>query len=238
MPFVAAFVSGDISYDGESYSVLTKSSNQNLAVSSLGLGIRTYNDTTPINVYLSQAVPFNDWGFVFVGQRISSTTYDAAASFNGPVPTDQYYEISTDTGSLLFGQSVGIAVTADNVTDRTPSYGAYVGTFSSRENSAIFFVDGALKKETTQPSVSASLNSITVGSRSGESNRCWRGVSPLIVVLKKYDRIIAQRLSENPWQIFKPRKRVLYFDVSSSFPVLSSLSVSNITSSGGRLTAN
>jgi hypothetical protein len=45
-------------------------------------------------------------------------------------------------------------------------------------------------------------------------------------------------LVDNPWQIFKPRKRVIYFDVSSSFPVLSSLAVSNITSSGGRLTAS
>jgi hypothetical protein len=43
----------------------------------------------------------------------------------------------------------------------------------------------------------------------------------------------------NPFSIFKSRNRVIYFDVSSpSFPVLSSLSVSNITSSGGRLTAS
>jgi len=51
---------------------------------------------------------------------------------------------------------------------------------------------------------------------------------------------IANRNSElhkNPWQIFKPRKRVIYFDVFT-FPVLSSLGVSYITSSGGRLTAN
>ncbi len=41
----------------------------------------------------------------------------------------------------------------------------------------------------------------------------------------------------NPWQIFKPRKRVLYFD-APSFPVLSSLTASYITSSGGRLTVN
>jgi len=47
-----------------------------------------------------------------------------------------------------------------------------------------------------------------------------------------------QEYSSNPWQIFKPLKRVFYFDVPSSFPVLSSLSVSNITSSGGRLTVN
>jgi hypothetical protein len=43
--------------------------------------------------------------------------------------------------------------------------------------------------------------------------------------------------SDNPWQIFKPRKRVIYFDVSS-FPVLYSLTASYITSSGGRLTVN
>jgi hypothetical protein len=47
----------------------------------------------------------------------------------------------------------------------------------------------------------------------------------------------ALSLSANPWQIFKPRKRVLYFD-APSFPVLSSLTASYITSSGGRLTAN
>ncbi len=41
-------------------------------------------------------------------------------------------------------------------------------------------------------------------------------------------------LESDPWQIFKPRKRILYFD-APSFPVLSSLAVSNITSSGGRL---
>jgi hypothetical protein len=41
----------------------------------------------------------------------------------------------------------------------------------------------------------------------------------------------------NPWQIFKPRKSILYFD-APSFPVLSSLTASYITSSGGRLTAN
>jgi len=50
-------------------------------------------------------------------------------------------------------------------------------------------------------------------------------------------QIDAQELSTNPWQIFKPRKRILYFD-APSFPVLTSLAVSAITSSGGRLTAN
>jgi hypothetical protein len=53
------------------------------------------------------------------------------------------------------------------------------------------------------------------------------------------NKMTINELIKNPWQIFKPRKRVIYFDVSSpSFPVLSSLSVSNITSSGGRLTAS
>jgi hypothetical protein len=42
---------------------------------------------------------------------------------------------------------------------------------------------------------------------------------------------------DNPFGILKQRARVLYFD-APSFPVLSSLSVSNITSSGGRLTAS
>jgi hypothetical protein len=42
---------------------------------------------------------------------------------------------------------------------------------------------------------------------------------------------------DTPWKIFKPSKRVIYFD-APSFPTLSSLSVSNITSSGGRLTAS
>lgn len=47
---------------------------------------------------------------------------------------------------------------------------------------------------------------------------------------------LAIALSDNPWQIFKPRKRVFYS--LPAFPVLSSLAVSNITSSGGRLTAS
>jgi len=44
-------------------------------------------------------------------------------------------------------------------------------------------------------------------------------------------------LHANPWQIFKKKSRILYFD-APSFPVLSSLTASYITSSGGRLTAN
>ncbi len=44
-------------------------------------------------------------------------------------------------------------------------------------------------------------------------------------------------LSDNPWQVFKPRKQVIY-SFGSSFPVLTSLGVSAITSSGGRLTAS
>jgi hypothetical protein len=44
-------------------------------------------------------------------------------------------------------------------------------------------------------------------------------------------------LLQNPWQIFKPKKQVIY-SFGSSFPVLTSLGVSNITSSGGRLTAS
>ncbi len=47
----------------------------------------------------------------------------------------------------------------------------------------------------------------------------------------------AKSFHENPWQIFKPKKQVIYFD-APSFPVLSTLTASYITSSGGRLTAN
>ena len=44
----------------------------------------------------------------------------------------------------------------------------------------------------------------------------------------------------NPWQIFRAKPRVLYFDAStgSSFPSLSSITASNFTTSGARLTVN
>ena len=47
-------------------------------------------------------------------------------------------------------------------------------------------------------------------------------------------------LSANPWQIFRAKPRVLYFDAStgSSFPSLSSITASNFTTSGARLTVN
>ncbi len=60
--------------------------------------------------------------------------------------------------------------------------------------------------------------------------------TPDITVYGAFGRDAEFRL-ENPWQIFKSRKRVLYFDVSS-FPALSSLTASYITSSGGRLTVS
>ncbi len=61
---------------------------------------------------------------------------------------------------------------------------------------------------------------------------------PCILVFNRYlqDSEVSELL-RNPWQVFKPNKRTTYFDVPS-FPVLTSLSVSNITSSGGRLTAS
>jgi hypothetical protein len=54
------------------------------------------------------------------------------------------------------------------------------------------------------------------------------------------NKLLDGEISENLQAIlYKEQKRVIYFDVSSpSFPVLSSLAVSNITSSGARLTAN
>ncbi len=66
-------------------------------------------------------------------------------------------------------------------------------------------------------------------------------VAPLKVYLflemPPISNALAQWLSKHPWQIFKKKKQVFY-SFGSSFPVLSSLAVSNITSSGGRLTAS
>jgi len=86
------------------------------------------------------------------------------------------------------------------------------------------------------------------GTRSAGNARLYQAfdmIQPQVVSFSLYasfdlalpaDELIS--LTANPWQIFKPRKRILYFDVSSSFPVLSSLTASYITSSGGRLTAS
>ncbi len=57
------------------------------------------------------------------------------------------------------------------------------------------------------------------------------------IVDRAYGPAEVKGMWENPWQIFKPRKRVRYFD-APSFPTLSSLTAGYITSSGGRLTAN
>jgi hypothetical protein len=46
-----------------------------------------------------------------------------------------------------------------------------------------------------------------------------------------------QNWVDNPFSVFKKKSRILYFD-APSFPVLSSLTASYITSSGGRLTAS
>ena len=45
-------------------------------------------------------------------------------------------------------------------------------------------------------------------------------------------------LSSNPWQIFKPLRRTIYFDAPSGLPAIASLNVSNITSTGARLTVS
>ncbi len=53
------------------------------------------------------------------------------------------------------------------------------------------------------------------------------------------NNLLDGRISENLQEtLYREKKRVLYFDVPSSFPVLSSLTAGYITSSGGRLTAN
>ncbi len=45
-------------------------------------------------------------------------------------------------------------------------------------------------------------------------------------------------LIENPWQIFKPRKQVLYFTTAGGLPTLSAIAASNLTTTGARLTVS
>jgi len=97
------------------------------------------------------------------------------------------------------------------------------------------YCNGALKQDLTLSTFYAATTTSTIYRYLGANNlpfyllAFWRD--------KDLGKLMLAELSANPWQIFKPRKRILYFDVSS-FPVLSSLTAGYITSSGGRLTAS
>ena len=101
------------------------------------------------------------------------------------------------------------------------------------------YLNGVLVATTASAGLPTNTNSrnIYIG-RTASSNEYFNGlISDVSVYSVAKSAAEIKSLSENPWQIFKPRKRVIYFD-APSFPVLSSLAVSEITSSGGRLTAN
>jgi hypothetical protein len=77
---------------------------------------------------------------------------------------------------------------------------------------------------------------IRIGRRDDSDTQLDGSVNFAFVFNRKISSDEYFALYTNPWQIFKKKKRVFYS--FPSFPVLSSLSVSNITSSGGRLTAS
>lgn len=103
------------------------------------------------------------------------------------------------------------------------------------------YVDGAQVASGTSRTIvrTDAANTFNVAKRPGFGNGAsFHGqINDVALARVAFPDTYARHITKTPWALLQPQKRVLYFD-APSFPVLSSLSVSNITSSGGRLTAS
>jgi hypothetical protein len=160
---------------------------------------------------------------------------------------ENFYYTGTPSrsGTRFYANGGGTLGTNEIAEGRTPVAGdvrTCCVVYSPANNRAEVWVEGVLVNSTTcSTAIPTSTTSARLGSRSyvGYQDYLNGGLSFVHAFGRPLSHAEIKELFNNPWQIFKPKKRVIYFDVSSpSFPVLSSLAVSNITSSGGRLTAS
>jgi hypothetical protein len=139
----------------------------------------------------------------------------------------------TSTNGATFDGSV--APTGPFIDSRPISYQAY--TMSGANDLRASCNGGAVVADTSCQSPSGALNAVRFGYDFLGSNPGSADINLVAIFNRSFLNHELIEISANPWQIFKKKSRVIYFD-APSFPVLSSLGVSNITSSGGRLTAN
>lgn len=96
------------------------------------------------------------------------------------------------------------------------------------------YVNGVKTSFTSGGNPVASGTKLSIGGESGSTNRYFRGkVSHLLVCDFAFTDDHANSIINNPWQIFKPQKRILYFDFGGfAADLLASASLSDTHSAG------
>ncbi len=237
--FVAGAVVGDQYFDGAQWGTVATKTGQEVAASPHGLGIRTSADVAPFGFALNAAVAPNECTIVFRGtpDDILQGANSAFSWANSDVTFVHMNGSLIDKGVAAYGTGISYFFNDTPSPDRIPLFGAYVGSYSNAAGGRIY-VDGAVKTEGSHsPSQAVTLNSMWVGSRPNAANRCWRGISEMVALLRGANHSVSAELSINPYQIFRADP-IRFYSLPSGAITLNSLTASNITSSGARFTVS
>ena len=234
---VAAYVCGDRYFDGKDEGRIQPTTQQIIRPSVRGLAVGTIADSTPIALPIVNGPTFTDWGFVFVGRKVTHTSTDGAAGFANS--SGAYLEISTgsvssDLRPVATGLTNHFSVSS---LSGTPVSGALVGSYSTSLSTGFVYRDGDLVATGSHTYTNnAPVLYLALGGRYLATNRNWRGNSELIAVLgQKQGQEIARDLSIDPWQMFAVDPVRVYFDLGAggTFDAIpSGATAQSVTSTG------